>query len=35
LHPSKQQQVIALGQLVWSLRPIDAETGIRRETVSG
>ena len=35
LHPSKQQQVIALGQLGWSLRRIEAETGIRRETVSG
>jgi hypothetical protein len=35
LHPSKQLQVIALGQLGWSLRRIQAETGIRRETISG
>jgi hypothetical protein len=34
-HPSKQQQVIALGQLGWSLRRIEAEPGIRRETVGG
>ncbi len=35
MHPSKQQQVIALGQLGWSLRRIEAETRIRRETISG
>jgi transposase len=35
LHPSKQQQVIALGPLRWSLRRIEAETGMRREASSG
>jgi hypothetical protein len=35
VHPSTQQQVIALGQLGWSLRRIEAETGIRREAISG
>jgi hypothetical protein len=33
LHPSTQQQVIALGQLGWSLRRIDGETGIRQESI--
>jgi hypothetical protein len=35
LHPSKKQQVVALGQLCWSLWRIEAEAGIRREAVSG
>jgi transposase len=35
LHPSKQQQVLALGQLGWTLRRIEAATGVRRETISG
>jgi len=34
LSEDKQQQVIALGQLGWSLRRIERETGIRRETAS-
>ena len=34
LSESKQQQVIALGQLGWSLRRIEAATGVRRETAS-
>jgi len=32
LHESKQQQVVALGRLGWSLRKIEAATGVRRET---
>ena len=35
LSPTKQQQVLALGQLGWSLRRIEAATGVRRETISG
>jgi hypothetical protein len=35
LDPSKQQQVVALGRLGWSLRRIEQETGVRRETASG
>lgn len=35
LSLSNQQQVIALGRLGWSLRRIEAATGVRRETVSG
>uniref|UniRef100_UPI003982F9E4 IS21 family transposase n=1 Tax=Gemmatimonas sp. TaxID=1962908 RepID=UPI003982F9E4 len=35
LEETKQQQVIALGRLGWSLRRIEGATGIRRETVSG
>jgi transposase len=35
LSENKQQQVIALGRLGWSLRRIERETGIRRETASG
>src|SRR5690242_3815050 len=35
LDPSKQQQVVALGRLGWSLRRIELATGVRRETVSG
>ena len=32
LHESKQQQIVALGRLGWSLRKIEAATGVRRET---
>jgi len=35
LEKAKQEQVIALGRLGWSLRRIEAATGIRRETASG
>ena len=35
LDEIKQQQVIALGRLGWSLRRIEGATGVRRETVSG
>jgi transposase len=35
LSQEKQQQVLALGRLGWSLRRIQQETGIRRETASG
>ena len=31
----KTQQVLALIALVWSYRRIQAETGVRRETVAG
>jgi hypothetical protein len=34
LKVTKRQQVIALLQLGWSYRRIEAETGVRRETVS-
>ncbi len=34
LELEKQQQIQALGRLGWSLRRIEQETGIRRETVS-
>ena len=34
LDPGKQQQVVALGRLGWSLRRIEAATGVRRETAS-
>ena len=34
LRSEKQEQVRALGRLGWSLRRIEEETGIRRETVS-
>jgi transposase len=34
LSEEKRQQVIALGRLGWSLRRIEKETGIRRETAS-
>lgn len=34
LSDFKQQQVVALGRLGWSLRRIEAETGVRRETAS-
>src|SRR4029453_11353058 len=32
LSDAKRQQVIALGQLGWTLRRIQAATGVRRET---
>jgi len=32
LSDAKKQQVIALGQLGWALRRIEAATGVRRET---
>ena len=35
LSEDKQQQVIALGRLGWSLRRIQRETGVRRETAGG
>jgi transposase len=35
LEVKKRQQVIALLELGWSYRRIEAETGVRRETVSG
>ena len=34
LNEEKQQQVRALGQLGWSLRRIEEQTGVRRETAS-
>jgi transposase len=34
LDPSTQQQILALGRLGWTLRRIERETGVRRETVS-
>ena len=34
LSETKKQQVIALGRLGWTLRRIEAATGVRRETVS-
>jgi len=34
LSDEKRQQVVALGRLRWSLRRIEAATGIRRETAS-
>lgn len=34
LSESKQQQVVALGRLGWTLRRIEAETVVRRETAS-
>src|SRR5437879_12336389 len=35
LSDTKKQQVIALGRLGWTLRRIEAATGVRRETVGG
>jgi hypothetical protein len=35
LEKTKQDQVIALGRLGWSLRRIEATTGVRRETAGG
>ena len=34
LDLEKQQQILALGRLGWTLRRIEQETGIRRETAS-
>ena len=34
LNEEQKQQVIALGRLGWSLRRIERETSVRRETVS-
>jgi len=34
LNEEQKQQIIALGRLGWSLRRIQRETGIRRETIS-
>lgn len=34
LKEEKRQQVVALGRLGWSLRRIEKETGVRRETAS-
>src|SRR5687767_8328950 len=34
LTHEKQQQILALGRLGWSLRRIEAATHVRRETVS-
>ena len=35
LKASKREQIVALGRLGWSIRRIERETGIRRETISG
>ena len=35
LEKTKQEQVIALGRLGWSLRRIEEATGVRRETAGG
>ncbi len=35
LERAKQEQVIALGRLGWSLRRIEVATGVRRETAGG
>ena len=35
LSEEKRQQVLALGRLGWTLRRIETETGVRRETASG
>ena len=35
LKMPKKAQVLALLELGWSYRRIEAETGVRRETVSG
>ena len=35
LDKTKQEQVIALGRLGWSLRRIEEATGVRRETAGG
>ena len=35
LAKTTQQQVAGLGRLGWSLRKIEAATGVRRETISG
>ncbi len=35
LDDEKQQQILGLGRLGWSLRRIERATGVRRETASG
>ena len=35
LDDDKQQQILALGRLGWSLRRIEHALGVRRETISG
>jgi hypothetical protein len=35
LDDDKQQQILALGRLGWTLRRIEVATGVRRETVGG
>jgi transposase len=35
LSEEKRQQILALGRLGWTLRRIEASTGVRRETASG
>jgi len=35
LDEEQQQQILALGRLGWSLRRIEAATGVRRETIGG
>jgi len=35
LDEEKQPQIVALGRLGWSLRRIEAATGVRRETIGG
>jgi hypothetical protein len=35
LDKTKQEQVLALGRLGWSLRRIEQATGVRRETAGG
>ena len=35
LSEEKKTQIIALGQLGWSLRRIEKATGVRRETAAG
>ena len=34
MDSGKQEQILALGRLGWTLRRIEQETGIRRETAS-
>jgi hypothetical protein len=34
LGREKREQILALGRLGWTLRRIEAETGVRRETAS-
>lgn len=34
LDSEKRQQILALGRLGWTLRRIEQETGVRRETAS-
>ena len=35
LSEEKQKQAVALGQLGWTLRRIEKEIGVRRETAAG